>query len=408
MNIYILHTQITELPKQDSVCPVNLIDFSETSSYDAIGLSNEECIILYQSPNSILASLLKLGMSSTQAIKDTEVRVSFLVKIFKASRAKVRLIAIDNTEINTGLPELKDCSQLISDLKKTVKSTENGLYDIAAKVIVMQNRSLVKLSQQLEACSEVPFQDVAVDIEQIINSGRLKKEQDATELAQLQKNLQKEQQTKVDLEIELKATQLDKAQLEQSLAQEKKSSKEQSQNLTNKLEQVEKENELIIQQLHHVQEELEYQFISKSELAKQHSIVSSNKRDAETYSFWIKGLYHRAAKEHYKSNRRYRNTLKKQIQLITQSSLFDEQWYLNTYPDLKGSIIEPALHYLLYGVAEGRNPSAGFNTMNYIFTYTDVAESGINPLLHFIKFGQAENREADPRRKCLPAPKNNQ
>jgi hypothetical protein len=270
-----------------------------------------------------------------------------------------------------------------------------------------QVESLTKKLEQAEEENELIIQQLHHVQESLENNLEKLEAQNKTkiqleqDLAHSENALKKEKQLIKQKTAELQS-------INDELVQVKKSSKEQTESLTKKLEQAEEENELIIQQLHNVQEELEYQFISKSELTKQHSIVSSNKRDAETYSFWIKGLYHRAAKENYKSNRRYRNTLKKQIQLITQSSLFDEQWYLDTYPDLRESSIEPALHYLLYGVAEGRNPSAGFNTMNYIFTYTDVAESGLNPLVHFIKFGQTENREADPRRKCLPAPKNNQ
>ena len=41
---------------------------------------------------------------------------------------------------------------------------------------------------------------------------------------------------------------------------------------------------------------------------------------------------------------------------------------------------------------EGRDPSAGFDTTDYLSHYLDVAAAHINPLIHFLQFGQAEGR----------------
>ena len=87
-----------------------------------------------------------------------------------------------------------------------------------------------------------------------------------------------------------------------------------------------------------------------------------------------------------------RRTIKKWKRLIEESGLFDEKYYLFTYPDVRSKDIDPIMHYLLYGTDEGRNPNAEFNTLYYIKNNTDVATSDINPLYHFIKFGQHENR----------------
>jgi 2-polyprenyl-3-methyl-5-hydroxy-6-metoxy-1,4-benzoquinol methylase len=54
--------------------------------------------------------------------------------------------------------------------------------------------------------------------------------------------------------------------------------------------------------------------------------------------------------------------------------------------------MDPALHYLLHGGYEGRNPSGQFDTAFYLAQYPDVRVSGMNPLLHYVVHGAAEQR----------------
>jgi hypothetical protein len=53
------------------------------------------------------------------------------------------------------------------------------------------------------------------------------------------------------------------------------------------------------------------------------------------------------------------------IALIRASGLFDEDWYLRRYPDVAAAGIDPVEHYCRHGAAEGRNPSALFDTIYY-------------------------------------------
>ncbi|HET6943435.1 MAG TPA: hypothetical protein VFH89_14875 [Sphingomicrobium sp.] len=78
--------------------------------------------------------------------------------------------------------------------------------------------------------------------------------------------------------------------------------------------------------------------------------------------------------------------------LISQSSLFESRWYLQTYPDVADSGTDPALHYLDSGWREGRDPGPHFSTNAYLRANVDVARSGANPLLHFLEFGYSEGR----------------
>lgn len=83
---------------------------------------------------------------------------------------------------------------------------------------------------------------------------------------------------------------------------------------------------------------------------------------------------------------------KKLRKILKKSILFHSTWYSDQYPDVAESGMEPAEHYLLYGAAEGRNPSTEFNTLFYLKSNEDVAESGENPLIHYIRYGKDEGR----------------
>lgn len=80
--------------------------------------------------------------------------------------------------------------------------------------------------------------------------------------------------------------------------------------------------------------------------------------------------------------------------IIKKSGLFDERYYLKSYPDVRLGDIDPIIHYIKHGAREGRNPNPFFDTTFYLNRYEDVAKSKINPLLHYILHGQYEGRKA--------------
>jgi glycosyltransferase involved in cell wall biosynthesis len=82
--------------------------------------------------------------------------------------------------------------------------------------------------------------------------------------------------------------------------------------------------------------------------------------------------------------------------LILDSGLLDREWYTETYPDVRGRGTDPALHYLIFGVAEGRNPSPLFWTNWYLRQYPDVRATKVNPLVHYLRYGAAEGRDPNP------------
>jgi len=82
---------------------------------------------------------------------------------------------------------------------------------------------------------------------------------------------------------------------------------------------------------------------------------------------------------------------------IRTSEMFDPAWYLARYQDVAASGMDPAVHYLLYGGGEGRDPGPEFSSSKYLEANPDVAASGLNPLLHFIAHGLVEGRARELR-----------
>jgi glycosyltransferase involved in cell wall biosynthesis len=85
-----------------------------------------------------------------------------------------------------------------------------------------------------------------------------------------------------------------------------------------------------------------------------------------------------------------------QRKLITESGLFDEDYYRS---NLAGenlqhqSLLE---HYLEIGWREGRDPNPLFSIRYYLSQYKDVATSGFEPFSHYLGWGSAEYRDPHP------------
>ena len=74
------------------------------------------------------------------------------------------------------------------------------------------------------------------------------------------------------------------------------------------------------------------------------------------------------------------------------SSSFDAEYYRLQNPDVAEAGLDPVMHYLRFGAAEGRDPSPSFSNDYYLRANPDVVETGINPLLHFVRYGAREGR----------------
>jgi glycosyltransferase involved in cell wall biosynthesis len=84
------------------------------------------------------------------------------------------------------------------------------------------------------------------------------------------------------------------------------------------------------------------------------------------------------------------------VRLIASSNLFDREWYLKENPNIRGVGVPPALHYLLFGAAAGRDPSPLFDGEWYLSQHPDAQQAGANPLVHYLRHGALEGRPPNP------------
>ena len=86
---------------------------------------------------------------------------------------------------------------------------------------------------------------------------------------------------------------------------------------------------------------------------------------------------------------------------IKQLDLFDEDFYLKKYPNIKNAKISPLNHYLYHGFKENKQPGKLFDNNYYLKKYKDVKNSGENPLVHYVLHGRKEGRENNNKNNKL-------
>ena len=181
---------------------------------------------------------------------------------------------------------------------------------------------------------------------------------------------------------------------------------------------------LLLDQLFSVQEQLEASYVGAQKLRKTKELLS---RENKAYNRELTALHQattlgqekidtllrqleqiqssmswkitkplRAMKRNAASGSE-KQLMKENIEMLSRTKFFDENWYLEVNSDVRKSGMKAAEHYLLFGAREGRNPSKEFDSDWYLKKYSDVAESGLNPLVHFLKYGQKEKRKPSPQ-----------
>lgn len=96
------------------------------------------------------------------------------------------------------------------------------------------------------------------------------------------------------------------------------------------------------------------------------------------------------------------HTAARQALVISKSGLFDETYYLSTYPDVASSSINPLLHYVHFGDMEGRFPNPIFHPNFYRSQFGEQSLSSVSALYHYAVLGEALGLKAsngfDPHR----------
>ena len=77
------------------------------------------------------------------------------------------------------------------------------------------------------------------------------------------------------------------------------------------------------------------------------------------------------------------------------SGLFDEEWYLNTHPDVVYSGLSAIEHYLRIGAWLGREPSPDFDTGLYLSQNPEIECQGHSSFCSFNRQGRPPGRGSD-------------
>jgi hypothetical protein len=77
--------------------------------------------------------------------------------------------------------------------------------------------------------------------------------------------------------------------------------------------------------------------------------------------------------------------------------LFDAEFYLATYVDVRNSGLDPYRHYLERGIAERRNPNPFFETSWYVRRNPQAGLPGIDPLQHYLAAAGDPSVDPSPR-----------
>jgi len=72
------------------------------------------------------------------------------------------------------------------------------------------------------------------------------------------------------------------------------------------------------------------------------------------------------------------------IGIVTNSGLFDKEWYLQHYPDVQDSGLDPLRHYVWLGARLLRDPGPQFSARKYMENHPEVDPKSTNVLVHYL------------------------
>lgn len=106
------------------------------------------------------------------------------------------------------------------------------------------------------------------------------------------------------------------------------------------------------------------------------------------------------------SSQKYNNNWLDSAEVVSHiAPYFDDDYYKNSYPDMRSNENDCLLHYCTHGWREGRRPNAWFDTDYYVRTYPGVLHAKINPLLHYIVWGKLQNFSTFQTKGRMPTKK---
>lgn len=86
------------------------------------------------------------------------------------------------------------------------------------------------------------------------------------------------------------------------------------------------------------------------------------------------------------------DTHSEEVKMLEESPLFDSKYYTDQLKSLGITNQKATEFFIKFGNEVELSPSASFDFKGYLNLYPDVKQSGMNPLLHYLKHGQNEGR----------------
>ena len=83
-------------------------------------------------------------------------------------------------------------------------------------------------------------------------------------------------------------------------------------------------------------------------------------------------------------------------QLRLRKKFFDAVFYAQRYPDVAAARMNPFLHYLQHGAAEGRKPNPWFDPDYYLARSPQARLRGGDPFTDFLEHGRREGSSPHP------------
>lgn len=334
------------------------------------------------------------------------------------------MLDIENILLQNNIISNSICERdlTISHLQQALTQTESSLNHKAAQLDIANQESNLRRIELEEAIIEYSrLEQAHNEAQKELAKALIDQNQQKDKLVHLEDNLIKSQEEIIHLQLqlsELKNTYLEK--------------QTQCANLESSINSITEERGHLLAQLQQVQEQFEQYYLAtqKEHQNNKHALLAREKQQAkEVHKLeselrktkakaanaefsgqllqqelnkvrksisWKAATPVRVLGRLIRKNDPARDKLMQEIGLLLTSEYFDVEWYLQSYPDVAESQINPAEHYLLHGAAEGRLPGPLFDGNWYLHLYPDVVAADINPLLHFILYGQQEGRSSSP------------
>lgn len=368
-------------------------DVLETWYQDAGALSEGTSVFLYTRPDVAIAQAMEEGLAPGDTLQAWRTAVKHMLAFYKRNRATSVMLDVSRVLHNpdASIVVLKEHMGLVaaspSITLEQPKSASRVNLERAAR-IVSQDEELKALLLELDACT-LPIDDPAYHSPRLYVLELYRELQaDAPEYAQRRMK---------ECERLLKAL----TGLENALERERQKHAQ----TKRALDDAREDTELVLHQLLQAHEELERCYSNQRMSSNERTVSGNGSQTANKTTsipmvpvrrgaFWKLTSSMRALVRSLSLVKKVE--IKKRVALLNQSEFFDAKWYLQMYPDVANSKLDPAEHYLLYGASEQRDPSSRFSTSKYLRANSDVAESGMNPLVHYLSFGKNEGRKAVP------------